>query len=66
MSKDLEIKFGSVIYDRINTVRMSAQERRVAINAMNNAHLLVDSILWLTTKIEQLGALLFLKPSVKH
>lgn len=66
MSKDLEIKFGSVIYDKINTVRMSEQERQVAINAMHNADAIVDSMLWLSQKIEQLGAALFLKPSIKH
>jgi hypothetical protein len=66
MSKDLEIKFGSVIYDKINTVRMSDQERLVAINAMQNADAIVDAILWVTQKIEQIAAALFLKPSVKH
>ncbi|MCE2999153.1 MAG: hypothetical protein ACK59Y_00725 [Betaproteobacteria bacterium] len=66
MSKDLEIKFGSVIYDKINTVRMSEQERQVAINAMHNADAIVDTLLWLSQKIEQLGAALFLKPSIKH
>jgi hypothetical protein len=66
MNKDLEIKFGSVIYDKINTVRMSEQERQVAINAMHNADAIVDSLLWISQKIEQIGAALFLKPSVKH
>ncbi|MBM3373574.1 MAG: hypothetical protein FJY44_06840 [Betaproteobacteria bacterium] len=66
MSKDLEIKFGSVIYDKINTVRMSEQERQVAINAMHNADAIVDTMIWLSQKIEQLGAALFLKPSIKH
>jgi len=66
MSKELEIKFGSVIYDKINTVRMSEQERQVAINAMHNADAIVDTMIWLSQKIEQLGAALFLKPSIKH
>lgn len=66
MNKDLEIKFGSVIYNKINTVRMSEQERQVAINAMHNADAIVDSLLWISQKIEQIGAALFLKPSVKH
>lgn len=66
MNKDLEIKFGSVIYDKINTVRMSEQERQVAINAMHNADAIVDSLLWISQKIEHIGAALFLKPSVKH
>ena len=66
MKSDLEIKFGSVIYDKINTVRMSEQERLVAINAMRDADAIVDAILWITRKVEQLGAALFLKPSIKH
>lgn len=66
MKSDLEIKFGSVIYDKISTVRMSEQERQVAINAMHDADLIVDAILWVSHKVEQLGAALFLNPSVKH
>lgn len=66
MKNDLEIKFGSVIYDKINTVRMSEQERQVAINAMHDADAIVNAIVWISNKIEQLGAALFLSPSVKH
>jgi len=65
MKNDLEIKFGSVIYEKINTVRMSELERQVAINAMHDADAIVDAILWFTHKVEQLGAALFLHP-VKH
>lgn len=61
-----QVKFGSVIYDRINAVQMSAIERQTAINAMRDADALVDAIVWVTRKIEQLGAFLFLKPGVKH
>ncbi len=66
MNKEIEIKFGSVIYDKINTVRMSDHERLVAINAMHDADAIVEAITWFSNKIEQLGAFLFLKPSVKH
>ena len=66
MKNDLEIKFGSVIYDNINTVRMSEQERQVAINAMRDADAIVDAILWISNKIEQFTSSLFLKPSIKH
>ncbi len=66
MNKDFEIKFGSVICDKINTVRMSEQERLVAMNAMQDADAIVEAFVWLSTKIEQLGACLFMKPSVKH
>ena len=66
MNKDFEIKFGSVIYDKISTVRMSEHERLVAINAMHDADAIVEAIVWFVTKVEQLGASLFLKHSVKH
>jgi hypothetical protein len=66
MKSELEVKFGSVIYDKINTVRMSEQERQVAIHAMQDADVIVDAILWVSRKIEQLGASLFLKHSVRH
>ncbi len=66
MKSNFEVKFGSVVYDKINAVQMSATERQAAINAMRDADALVDAILWVTRKIEQLGASLFMKPSVKH
>lgn len=66
MRDDMEIKIGSTVYDRINASRMSEAERQVAINAMRDADLVVDAIIWVTKKIEQLGARLFLKPSPKH
>ncbi len=66
MNKDIEIKFGSVIYDKISTVRMSEHERLVAINAMHDADAIVEAIIWFSNKIEQLGAFLFLRPGVKH
>ncbi|MBX3651740.1 MAG: hypothetical protein KF771_10260 [Burkholderiales bacterium] len=66
MKSNIESKFGSVIYDKINTVRMSETERQAAINAMHDADAIVDGILWVAHKIEQLGALLFMRPSVKH
>ena len=65
MKNDLEIKFGSVIYGKINTVRMSEPERQVAINAMHDADAIVNAVLWVVHKVEQLGAALFLHP-VKH
>jgi len=68
MNSDFESKFGSVIYDKINSVHMSATERQAAINAMRDADAIVDAILWISRKVEQLGVLLFLKPSasLKH
>lgn len=66
MKSELEVKFGSVIYDKINTVRMSEQERQVAIHAMQDADVIVDAILWVVHKVEQLGAALFMRPTLKH
>lgn len=66
MNNDLRIKFGSVISEKINTVRMSEQERQVAINAMHDADAIVNAFVWVARKIEQLGAALFLNPSIKH
>lgn len=66
MKSNLEVKFGSVVYDKLNAVQMSAVERQAAINAMRDADAIVDAILWMTHKVEQLGAMLFMKPSVKH
>ncbi|MDP1716447.1 MAG: hypothetical protein Q8L40_00060 [Burkholderiales bacterium] len=69
MSNMLEIKIGSTIYERIDTIRMSDAERQVAINAMRDADLLVDAFVWVGKKIEQISDRLFrffLKPSLKH
>ncbi len=69
MSRMLEIKIGSTIYERIDTIRMSDAERQVAINAMHDADLLVDAFVWVGKKTEQLAERLFrffLKPSLKH
>jgi hypothetical protein len=65
MRNELEVKIGS-IYQRINASRLSDSERRAAIQAMQDAELIADAILWVTRKIEQLGARLFLKPSPRH
>ena len=66
MRKDLEIKFGSTVVGRINSVRMSENERQTALNAMRDADLVVDAFVWVAKKIEQIGERLFLKPSLKH
>jgi hypothetical protein len=62
----MEIKLGSTLMSRINSVRMSEAERQQAINAMRDADLLVDAFVWVAKKIEQIGERLFLKPSFKH
>lgn len=66
MKNEMEVKIGSSIYERINASRLSETERRAAINAMRDAEMIADAIVWVTRKIEQLGARLFLKLSPKH
>lgn len=69
MKQDMEVKIGSVVYERINAANMSQVERQVAINAMRDAEFAVDAILWVTRKIERASAYLFrlfLKPGLKH
>ena len=60
-----EVKTDS-LYQRIYASRLSDSERQSAIQAMQHAEVIADAILWVTRKIEQLGARLFLKPSPKH
>jgi hypothetical protein len=66
MRNNTGIKMRSSIYERINTSRLTESERRTALQAMEDAELIADAIVWVTRKIEQLGARLFLKPSPKH
>ena len=62
----MEIKLGSTVVGRINSIRMSELERQIALNAMRDADLLVNAFVWVAKKIEQIGERLFLKPSLKH
>lgn len=69
MSKTTDIKTGSIVFDRINTIRMSAAERQIAINAMRDADFVIDAFVWVSRKIEQVTERLYhliLKPSLKH
>lgn len=66
MRNDRKRKIDSAIYARIAASRISDTERQVALHAMQDAELLADAIVWVSKKIEQLGARLFLKPSPRH
>ena len=66
MNRDMEIRIGSTICRKISAARMSDAERRVALNAMRNANLIVDAGVWIVKKIEQFGDRWFLRPSLKH
>ena len=66
MRRAFEGKISSTIFDRLAAARMSDAERQVAINAMQNAELLIDAFAWVTSKVEHLFARSFLKTSLKH
>lgn len=66
MNKDLKVKIGSTVYDRIATARMSEHERRTALHAMRTAEDIVDLCAWIGRKVEQIGSRLFFRPSLKH
>ena len=53
MNERIGIELGTTLVDRINSLRMTATERQVALDAMRNARLLVDAWLWLVGKIAQ-------------
>ena len=66
MSKEIRSKLGSTIHDRMGAIKMNPSERHRALDAMNNADLLVDGFVWVVKKIEHLGRFSFLKPELKH
>ena len=52
-------------YARLRAMRMSGADRQNAINALEQAELLVGLYLWLKEKLADIGHV-FLKPSLKH
>ena len=66
MNSKYEAKIGSTIYTRIQSLRMPESQRRRALDAMFEADVFVDGIVWVAKKIEQIGGRLFLKPALKH
>ncbi len=65
MSKSNGSINNSGIYAQIRVARMSPVEREHAIDALHQAELLVNVILWVKGKFSALGHA-FLKPSLKH
>lgn len=65
MRRDTKLNAGSSIYERIASARMTDSDQKAALNALRQADLFVDAFIWIAKKIEQLGARLFLKPSLK-
>jgi hypothetical protein len=64
MRKANERVLDSDIYTRLNSVQMSAADRRNAESALLRAEQVADAILWLKEKIADVGQA-FLKPSLR-
>ena len=64
MRNSNERSFDSGIYARLRQVRMSAVDRRYAINSLRQAELLVDVVLWVKEKVAACGNY-FLKPALR-
>ena len=55
------------LYARIKLAPMTATERQVAINALNDAEAIVDGIVWAKNAVRKLVARLTAKPAgLKH
>lgn len=66
MRKHIDVKLNNNIIRRINASRLSETDRQAAIDGLRDAERIVDACAWLAKNIEQFGARLFLKPSLKH
>lgn len=66
MKRDTNTTSGSSIYEQIERARMTDVDRRVALNALRQADVIVDALMWIANKIGRVGARAFLKPSLKH
>jgi len=69
MSKQLESKIGSTIYDKINTAYLSDLDRREALGAMQTAEYVADALMWVKHTFDETVARVlrvFLKPSLPH
>ena len=65
MERAMNMKIDSTLERKISALRMSATDRRVALNALHTAGAMVDAAEWFVKKIEQFGERVFLKPSLK-
>lgn len=61
MTERTEIELSS-IQRRLNAIPMTASERLVAMSAMRNGFIIVETFAWLAHKITQISASLFPKP----
>jgi hypothetical protein len=66
MNENLRSRNGSNVYAQITAAKLSDSDRASALAALARAEMLVDAAAWLSRKLGQIGAHLFLKPGVKH
>jgi len=66
MSKQMEIKIGSTIYDKINMAGLSDLDRQEALGAMQTAEYVADALIWVKHAFDGTVARVFLKPSLPH
>ena len=66
MKRDTNTRSASSIYEQIERARMTDVERRVALNALRQADVFVDALMWVVNKIGLGRDRAFLKPSLKH
>ena len=66
MKRDTNTGSASSIYEQIGRTRMTDVERQVALNALRQADVFVDALMWVVNKIGLGRERAFLKPSLKH
>ena len=65
MRKVKQSSFKTDVYKLLENTQMGESDRRIAINAMQDAEMIADAFGWLKEKFEGLGHY-FLKPSLRH
>lgn len=65
MRKVKQSSFKTDVYKLLENTQMGESDRRVAINALQDAEMIADGFMWLKEKFESLGHY-FLKPSLRH
>ena len=66
MTKRDEYEVGSTIHERLDSIRMTAPERDVAVSAMRTAFIIVDACARLANHIRHVGGSLWRKPTAAH
>ncbi len=66
MGKTMKIVESSVLYRKIDELRLSATDRSEAIAALESANRLSDTLYWIFEKIERLNRWFTPNPKLKH